>query len=467
MWWLLVSGLIIVFVVLSWRAGVPRALGVVGLIAMAAPAWCMLPLLRVPAGSIVGSGVDVKVAVGTAALLLYSFLPGRTFPVRLVPCDLIAIALILVHLTSDTLNSGFSWVTLGRAYAEWYLPYMLGRLAFQRIADLNVLALTFATLAMLLGVLAIVEGVSGVNWLESAFGWRPLEGFPRDASRWGFKRAYGPAMHPIYFGGQLLFFMAGCIYLAWSAAGLRQPIAWLFSPLLPALGIVFTGSRGPVLGLLLALLCQVFFRWPQLRVGLLVCGALLLGLGVAYQEPMLELLESWSGESGQRQVVIEEETHSYSGTRNRLLVFDVYGIALKRSGWLGFGTQAVSGFPVNVPLGPREADTLKKVRFIDNSYMLLTLRFGWLGLLLLLAICAASIGQLWLVSRKSCSTRCRLWAVALCSSSLSLLALIWTVWMPHEIGFPLVWSWGASSGLLLLHRQTTVALPSPEAIGHE
>lgn len=452
MWWIIVSCLAAIFVFLAWQYGPQRGLGVVIPVAIAMPAWCLLPLFEGPNGSIVGSGVDVKVAVGSLALLLYSFLPGRTFPIRLLPGDFLVMGLIATHLTSDLYNTGFSWMVFGRAYVEWYLPYLVGRLTFQRIIDLELTARVMAAVAMVLSGLAIFEGIVGINLFESIVGWRPIEGTPREAARWGFKRAFGPAMHPIYLGGQLLFFQAGCIYLVRSAASRRSSNGWLFSPLLPVLGIIFTGSRGPILGLIAMAGCLLFCGWQRMRMALLLLAVVCAGTAIAFQEPLLNFLERWSGDYSQREIVIDSETRTYSGTRTRLLVFEVYSIALKRSGWLGFGTEAVSGFPVNVPLGPREAETMRKVPFIDNSYILLTLRFGWLGAILLVLVNVVALGQFWFVYQHSRSSRCRNWALALAASLTSVCALIFTVWLPQEIGFPLVWTWGASSGLLLLNQ---------------
>ncbi len=459
MWWLLVSAMVSLYVVVAVRFGPQRGLGLVIPVAIATPAWCLLPLFEGPKGSIVGSGIDVKVAVGSVALLLYSFVPGRTFPLRLVLGDFAVMGLIAIHITSDVYNSGFSWMVLGRAYVEWYMPYLVGRLTFQRVVDLEVLARVMATVAMILGAASIVEGVFGFNLFESIVGWRPVEGTSRQAARWGFKRAFGPAMHPIYFGGQLLFVISGSAYLAWFPIKRRFRAMWFLAALLPALGIFFTGSRGPILGLLALALCFTFYQWQKLRVAIMLTGILCLGLCVAFREPVLGLLEKWSGDYYQREIVIDQEKHSYSTTRTRLLVFEVYRIALRRSGWLGFGTQAVSGFPVNVPLGPRDAETMRKVPFIDNAYILMTLRFGWLGALMFVGNCTVALGQLWYINQHSPSSRCRTWAVALAASLVAMLCLILTVWLPHELGFPLVWMWGASSGLFLLNRQIATINP--------
>ncbi len=40
------------------------------------------------------------------------------FPLSLGPCDYAMLALVSVHLTSDVMNDGFSWMILGRMYAE-------------------------------------------------------------------------------------------------------------------------------------------------------------------------------------------------------------------------------------------------------------------------------------------------------------------------------------------------------------
>ena len=153
------------------------------------------------------------------------------------------------------------------------------------------------------------------------------------------------------------------------------------------MGIVATGSRAPILGAGLAIPALVFFRFRRARVPLILLS--LLGTAVAYsrQEEIIERLERWSGEdriyrADTRVVVDGDESKQFSSTRYRFLLLDVYRIALRRAGLLGFGTDAVTGFPVRVPVGPQEVETFANT---DDRQCLRTadvaLRLSWLVVL--------------------------------------------------------------------------------------
>lgn len=175
-------------------------------------------------------------------------------------------------------------------------------------------------------------------------------------------------------------------------------------------------------------------------------------MAVLFQEPIIQRLEKWSGESS-REIVIDGEKHLQSSVRSRLNLVEVNKIALRRSGLLGFGTQAVTGFPINVPVGPMEAEAIRKVRFIDNTYILLTLRFGYLGVFAFIAAAVVCLWQFYWVGTKYQGDSPQWLCHCVGSSCFAALLVLATVWMPYEIGFMLVWTFGLSSGLTLAHLQ--------------
>ncbi len=464
MWWIIVVGLIGLFVVFAFRRSPQFAIGLVVPIAYVAPAWLILPLFSGPADSIYGSGIDIKVAVGSACLVLYCFLPGRTFPVRIVPCDVAVVFLIFIHIVSDTLNDGLAWMVLGRAYAEWYLPYIAGRLAIQSREDAERIWKHLAMISVLLGALAILEAVADINVFESCFGERPLEGTPRNAARWNMQRAYGPCMHPIYLGVLELFLLAWTGLATLRALRRRAAWPWAFSMVPSVLGIVATGSRGPIFGAVISGVVLFFFLVRRARVIMACSLGVMLLVGIVNRETIVRQLEKWSGESELRHSNIEvaDETLAHSGTRNRINIVEVYKIALKRSGLIGFGTLAVSGFPINVPVGPREAETIKRTRFVDNEFILMTLRFGYLGLAAFAIAGLLAAAQVLRIADKSTDQLpTQLSSCVGATLAGSLLALL-TVWMPPDIGFPLLWTFGLSSGLLVaqLEGQLSARIPT-------
>ncbi len=452
MWTSCVSILLLLFVVLSLKFSPQSAIGWVVVLSWLIPAWIMLPLFEGAKGSIVGTGIDVKTAVSTICLLVYCVMPGRTFPIRLVNCDYAMLVLVACHFASDTHNDGFSWIVLGRMYVEWYLPYVVGRVALQSRQDASRLWIALASVGLLMAVASVVEGFTDINVFESLFGIRPEEGASRDAARWGIQRAYGPAMHPIYFGVMQLMLMGWAGVATVRAFKKRACALWVFALIPMSVGIAATGSRGAVLGVIAGFAGGAFCFIPRARLAVGLTVGFLAISAVTLQEPIIRQFEKWSGEN-RKEIIINGEVTLQSSVRSRFNLLTVNRIALKRSGLLGFGTQAVTGFPINVPVGPMEAQALKDVKFIDNTYILLTLRFGYLGAGAFILAALISLWQSYYVGNQYPGESPQWHCYCVGSSLFAALLVLGTVWMPYEVGFIVVWTFGTSSGLMLAHKQ--------------
>ncbi len=454
MWLVLIVGLTGLFLLICYAKTPQLAMGIVIPLAFVMPSWLILRLLDSPNGTVVASGIDIKFAVGTCCLVAYCVMPGRWFPWKLVPSDLAMLALVAVHLASDLFHGSPWWKVLAHGYAEWWVPYVAGRLAIRSAADLRWFPYVVAAIAVLVGIIAVIEGVARINLFEMLAGERPTEGFSRNAERWRMKRAFGSTFHPIYFGVLQLYLLGFTAFATLQCFKRKAHPAWMFCLLPIALGIICTGSRGPILGIFLTAICFVFVRFRQARLPISVSSAVLLLLLIWQQEAIINKLESWSGGSRARADLIEVDGTSieHSGTRNRLNILEVYRIALRRSGLIGFGTDAVSGFPINVPVGPREVATLKKTKYIDNTYVLFTLRFGYVGITIFLAACLIVFGQFVYLADKYRGTTLQAFASCLAAVLLANLFVLFTVWMPYEIGFPTIWFFGISSGLMHVHQ---------------
>lgn len=454
MWWTAILSLISAFIYMALKSKQPhRAAGAIAFASLCFPSWLILPLFR-SSDTIVGTGIEVVFLVGSVMLGLYLFLPGRRVPLLLTPCDLCVAALIVLHLICDQSHTGLGMYDLGRAYVEWYMPYILGRVAIQSRQDMEKLLPVVACISMFLACIAMFEATFRLNLIESVFGNRPLEGFPRDASRWGMKRAYGPCLHPIYFGGVQLLLFPWALLVASRALQKRAHAIWILAPLIGLLGIGATGSRGPLLAAGLLVLGLTFGLQPRWRIPLAIVGFLGAALVWLNGDAILQSLEAWSGEQSRRRpkvVVVEDEDRELTGTSSRVLLMDVYRIAMRKSGWLGFGSEAVSSFPVNVPVGPQEVATLQELRNIDNTYVLMTLRFGYLGLVTFGLVLLTGIGQAaWIGTRYSGSSVAFL-AFAIASTITAFAFLIFTVWLPPDMAIPFMMTIGISSGLTYTH----------------
>jgi type IV secretory pathway TrbD component len=463
MWFLVLAVLLTIFLVTSWQSRPQLGIGVVVPLAFLFPAWLLLPLFDVPDGTIVGQGVDEKLAIGTLALILYCFLPRANFPISLTVCDLAMLGLAIVHVASDLLNDGLKWATPMRIYGEWWVPYVTGRIAFQYRSDLWKLMTVVAIVSVVLALVAILEGVTLWNIYEAIYGLRPPEQNPRMLFRWGMKRAYGPTLNPVYFGALQLLLLAGPLGLSLRALQRKANVAWCLTPVLALAGIVATGSRGPILVLPFLVSVIVACMIPKSRKWLAIAGIAGVVALAAQREQVIRVLETWSNEtlrvgSASRVVVNEGDERSYSGTRNRLVLFELYSIAMRRSGLLGYGTEAVTGFPVRVPLGTQEVETLRRIRFIDNTYILLILRFGYLGLVCFCIACFAAVAQcIFLAHRYRIPNRILGQGPAIIASCfagvlVATMIVLLSVWMPQDYGFALLWFMGASSGLTVAHR---------------
>jgi O-Antigen ligase len=458
MWLTVILILTVIFFIFTFRYRPQSGLGIVLCLAFAFPIWVQYTVFEIP-GTVVGTGIDVRLGISIVALVSYLFFKKSTYPWTFTVCDGAMLGLVAVHVISDSINSGFSFSILLRVYAEWYAPYVVGRLAFQYRSDLERLLPVAATVAFFLALVSIIEGVSGFNPMEAVFGTRPPEQVARSLTRWGLHRAFGPCLNPIYLGTLQILLFAWPLVLAIRALQYRAHWVWIFVTLVCAFGIVCTGSRGPVLGIPLVLGGVLFWLVPRSRIPALMGIVLLAATLFVARDRVINVMESWASESVRSSpVVLDGEKKKLSSARNRLLLFDLYRIALSRSGFFGFGTEAVTGFPVRVPMGPQEVDTLRTIRFIDNSYILITLRFGYLGLLFFMIAIVAAVYQFFQVSLNHSNSRQQVYTfiqvLAACLGSCCgvTAVILLTVFMPPEHGFVMLWTMGASSGLLLADR---------------
>ena len=261
-------------------------------------------------------------------------------------------------------------------------PYLVARICIRSPLDLRRVAVLAVPALVFVGASMLVESLSGRAlvrpWAASQFG--PLSSYENGVEvgvfngtfdyRLGMLRAAGPFPHPILAG----LFLASFAPLILQSGLRRWP---LYLGLFASLCAVFSVSSAVWLALFLAL-GLVGYDWIQRRVealnwrwALLASGIVLAGLQAASQNGLISIFIRYSLNPG---------TGYY-----RKMIWD-FGIrSVERNPWFGIGYTDFE----------RAAWMTNSV---DNHWLLLAIRHGFLPCLLLLTVCAALIVRLCVTS---------------------------------------------------------------------
>jgi hypothetical protein len=430
-----------------FRIGPGFAVGAGMAVALLAPTWIVAPIDVFP--------MDARSATAAALMIVYCFHPAGKVWSRIGACDLAISGLVITHVASDWFNSGFDWVVPFRAYGEWALPYIAGRFALMHVNSIAFLNIWFATVAIAIGVPALAEALTSVNLWEVVFG--PVDDLVARIRlpRYNFVyRAIGPTRHPIFLGIVCMLLVPWAVSLIDSEQRRRlRGLGWAALVAI-VIGVASTVSRGPLLGLVVAAACMAAFYsvWARRSfAGLVVAGLLV----VMFAGPqVLHLLEKSESPTVRSKVVeIDGELETYTGTNNRLYAVKIYGPLAIRGGALGYGTVATSSFPPNIPGLPVAATSERLLGVVDNSFILIGLRFGLIGAgLFVLLVLGAAYTAFGLARESSLVTYPKgpLFLVALGSSIIGVSLEILTVFSSYDFVFWILFACGAAAGLKAL-----------------
>ena len=442
MWFFCFGALTIFAVATALRFGPNVAVGATLLVSLLFPKWLLLDFA--------GTQLDLRVASGIVALIIYCLHPRSVIRTRLIALDYLMIAMLFIHAASDLWQEGFQWGIFARIYGEWMVPYLAGRVSIIHWDHVRSLTPVAIFVVVVLVLFAACE--SCLHWrpYEHLFGAAEVDGPPGNLFRWGLLRAYGPTKNPIYFGELLLLLAPWTIFaavLAWRKAGPRN---WAAAPLLIVAGMLFSGSRGPLLALVPFCYVMALIHLPQWRRTFIVGGVILALLAAVNFNRVVHAVTSW-GEKKVRTpsagtISIDGDDREYSSAFHRLYLWDVYKTAMLRAGWLGFGTECTTGFPPRVPIGPEQVETLKTLWCVDCHYVLMILRFGYLGVVCLVLCGLAAARTYWKLAEQE-SLRRRIYSEAMCGAVVATMCVLFTVWMPHDFGFWYLWTMAAGAGL--------------------
>ena len=440
-WLLAVVSISIVWAVMLIRKGPASALGIAVVLSFAFPTWVKLDIAGLPFG--------ITTTMACITLLGYVFHRDGKIISPLTLLDISVGLMFVSHILADSVATGFTMALPFAAYGEWVLPYVAGRFAVKSNKDVGFIAPWILGVLLTLSLASVYECLSGFNLFEYIFGNRPVELAGRNAQRLGFKRAFGPTTHPIYFG-MLIAVLTPWLVSFWqlSRTYAFRSLAFIAGAISLA-GAVGTVSRTPiptVLGSAIGLLAVRFraIRWPMLITTIAAVTGFLL-----FPDKITDTVSQWSG-GGDRLRVIEvdgKETE-ISGSRSRLVLITAYSKALLKGGLTGYGSEAVSQFPPRIPYMQGKAEA-SEILAVDNAYILIMLRFGWLGagglvLIFVTAIFSAAV----LHNNKPDDL--------FPAAAASMLFVVSTfsfflVWMSYDFGFEILWTCGILSGLVSSH----------------
>ncbi len=419
------------------------AVGVAMVASLLAPTW-----IKFEFGPLV---LDTRILSGAILLAAYCLHPqGKLrFPIHWL--DLVVAGIVLVHLASEIRVGNFGLTTLLRVFGEWSVPYLSGRCLCLYRGGVTSMAPWFAVTTVILAAGAIGESATGINLWELAF--CEVDSLVDRSYEQRYEllyRASGPTRHPIFLAVVFLTLIPWAVVLIERGESVKWRFVGVLAVLSVILGILATASRGPLIALLIAGLTASVLRWPVIRKP----AALVVGVGIVcltlFWQPILRMVELTDSRPGSGElVVVGQDAEVYTGTRNRLLVWQIYAPLVVRGGPLGFGTEAVSSFPPNIPGLPAVARSAETLGIVDNSYLLIGLRLGWIGAGLFLLAIVGSIATAISLRRSSSIFAYPFgsaFMTALASTLVAVSVEIATVFSSYEHIFWLIFCCGLVAG---------------------
>ena len=437
-WAVCIGVVVAVGLVLYLRRGPVASLGPAMVVSFLFPVWLEEKIGGIP--------FSVQTSVAVITMLAYVCHPNGRILSPLTLLDFGIALLFCSHLLTEVMIDGVYLALPFRAYGEWVLPYVAGRFAVRDTNDLKAISPWVMGVLVLLAIASCVESVARVNVFELLFGDRPVELSNRNAARLGFKRAFGPAMHAIFFG-MLMVVLTPWLCCQYQNLESRISRKWTVCAFAVAfLGILSTVSRTPVLtviGAAMILLATLVkpVRWPVAATGILAVLAF-----VVFPGQVVDVVSEYTGGGHQKRLMaVDGEAEVYSSSRSRLLVVKKYSDTMMKAGFTGYGTRATSKFPPDIPHLLGKEENRQSMKMVDNAYVLFTLRFGWLGCGALILLLCTSVFCCWTLYAE----RPDQWFAA----AMGAMLFVYTtfslnlVWQSYDFGLPVLSTLGVVSGL--------------------
>lgn len=440
----------------AWLSEPSYVVGAAVAVTLAIPTWIDLHIF--------GLSIDFRIWVAAVVMIGYCVHPHARIRSRINAIDIAVCGLIVTHVASDWSHGGWNASVPLLSYGEWWLPFAAGRFAMIAHRSIAVHSPVFLVIAVTLSAGAVFESLTAINVWEFVFGQvddlvTRIYGKRYDL----LYRAIGPTRQPIFLGIVLLLLVPWAVGLAFGQGKLRWFGIIGVGCLLA--GIFATVSRGPLIALFVALLAMGSFYSVWIRRGTVAFGIIGALICITFWPQLVGVLER-SEELEQHVSIIEVdgEFYQYTGTRNRLYVMQIYAPLVVQGGPLGYGTEAVSSFPPNIAGVPTEPRARRALGIVDNSYVLLGLRFGLLGLFFLVMMLAAAVCTAFSLARRQSLVTYPsgpVFLVAMASILTGICVEILTVFSSYDFFFWILFSCGIVSGLAALDARLLWAEEEP------
>lgn len=411
-----------------------------------------------------GITCDIRVLLAGGAIVVATLFRLRWLFDRLLLADLCVAFLWLWQVVGEWNATGGTIGPLLLSYGYWVLPYVVGRCSARHLNDFRWLGFFITGVCLIYGVAALVETMASGDLFELLFGEKPGKEFHRrKAMRWGFVRCEGPFTHPIFFGIVAMLLLPWSVWLCWSGRG-KVRIAGLIGFAFTTVALVGTISRGPVLATLVSLMVTAVIPFRKLLLSVICLSILTGGLFVARPDYFEGAALWFSRINAERETaaLIGDEVQINTSSMTRVLLIQHYWKSVVNAGIIGYGMTATDTFPPNVPHVPFDEATGKQYPLIDNSYILLTLRGGWLQCLAFVLLHFAALYQLSRLGQKEPDlvVLCRLLAGAICGHAL----VVFTVYPDYDFMFVFLWTVGITSVNLVPDEQRSTGIAPPRRV---
>lgn len=435
-------------IVVGLRSGWSNSLGVAMATSFLAPVWVELNAF----------GIPINIRTSVAIIFLLGFCihsAARVFKPWSITDFLIA-GLVIWHVCCDYYHGESVVMASAVALGEWALPYMAGRNAFLHRESLVKLAPWFTFSAIVLATAAIFESLTGVNvWDHFLVSFADgVDDVTRPSTkRYGLLyRATATTRHPIFLGVILVLMIPWLVATLELIRNSGRRIAWsVVSIGIVALGIIATVSRGPMLELiavagLVAAIKFTWVRWAILPLVAISCLAL-----VVAPQKTLDSVEALTGDVVNRPVLkIDQKAEIFSSTRGRLMVTELYWPALMAAGPIGYGTEDTSGKHPNLPYQAKYRQLYNQLESIDNSWLYLALRFGWVGLIIFACLYCSVIATAWktnLTASTYLYPNGTLFTTTIIATLVATAIQILTVYTAYDFMFWIIFQFGVVESL--------------------